>query len=298
MDRVRKQIGCETAYKKGITGKNVGIGVLDSGVAYHPDLKRCVWMFRDFAYGKSGCYDDSGHGTFVCGVLSGNGYLSEGKYRGIAPDARLYIGKVLQKDGDGDYDRLAEGLEWLLENKDQFHLKLINISAGSKQKGKDGKASKRLQRVNDLIKKAYENEILVVTAAGNFGPEIGSVSSIGATHYAVSVGCHDGNYKFPNTIMCEEYSGRGPSEFMLRKPDVVAPGTAVVSCGLNGYCTKSGTSMATPIVTGALALACEKFPKKTAKEMQNKLIYSAKDLLEPWNKQGWGMVNIEKLLQY
>lgn len=298
MDRVRKQIGCEKAYKRGITGKNVGIGVLDSGVSPHPDLRGCVQVFRDFVYERPGMYDDSGHGTFVCGVLCGNGQLSEGKYRGIAPDARLYVGKVLQKNGDGDYDKLAEGLEWLLENKDQFQLKLINISAGSKQKENGEMVIKRLKRVNDLIQKAYDNQILVVTAAGNSGPAIGSVSDIGAASSAICVGCHDGNYKFPNTIMCEDYSGRGPSDFVLKKPDIVAPGTSVVSCGMNGYSTKSGTSMATPIVTGALALAYEKFPRKSAKEMKHKLIYSADDLGEPWNKQGWGMVNIEKLLQY
>lgn len=298
MDRVRKQIGCEKAYKRGITGKNVGIGVLDSGVAKHPDLKGCIQVFQDFVYGKQDIYDDSGHGTFVCGVISGSGQISEGKYRGIAPDAKLYVGKVLQKDGDGDYDKLAEGLEWLLRNKEVFHLKLINISAGSRQGSNEGDVSQRLKRVNALIKKAFEQDILVVTAAGNFGPDMGSVSEIGAAHYAVSVGCHDGNYKFPNTVMCEEYSGRGPSAYMLKKPDIVAPGTAVVSCGLNGYCTKSGTSMATPMVTGGLALAYEKFPGKSAKEMQHKLIYSAKDMGEPWNKQGWGMLNIGKLLQF
>lgn len=298
MNRVRKQIGCETAYRSGITGKKIGIGVLDSGVAFHPDLKDCIYEFRDFVYEKSEMYDDSGHGTFVCGVLSGSGYLSEGTYRGIAPDARLYVGKVLKKDGDGDYDKLAAGLEWLLENKELFGLKLINISAGSKHKGKGEQINSRLKRVNDLIKQAYESDVLVVTAAGNFGPETGSVSMIGATGHAICVGCHDGNYKLENTVMCEQYSGRGPSDFVLKKPDIVAPGTAIVSCGLNGYCTKSGTSMATPIVTGALALAYEKFAGKSAKEMQHKLFYSANDLLEPWNKQGWGMVNVEKLLRY
>ena len=298
MDRIRNQIGCEKVYKRGLTGKGVGIGVLDSGVTKHPDLNDCVYQFKDFVYERAGMYDDSGHGTFVCGVLSGNGSLSEGKYRGIAPDARLYVGKVLQKDGDGDYEKLAQGLEWLLENKDRFQLRLINISAGSKQKDMNEHVAIKLKRVNELIQKAYENQILVVTAAGNSGPQIGSISDIGAASTSICVGCHDGSYKFPNTIMCEEYSGRGPSNYVLKKPDIVAPGTSVVSCGINGYCTKSGTSMATPIVTGALALAYEKFPGKSAKDMKHKLVYSADDLGEAWNKQGWGMINVEKLVKY
>lgn len=297
MNRVREQIGCEAAFKRGITGKNVGIGVLDSGVFLHPDIKNRVAGFKDFVYGGILPYDDSGHGTFVCGVLSGSGAMSDGRYRGIAPDAKLYVGKVLEKNGDGDYDRLIEGLEWLLENKESFQLKVINISVGSKKNTEKDKITQREEAVSRLIEKAYKMDVIVVTAAGNFGPASGSLSVLGEGRYAVSVGCHDGEYKFANTIMCEDYSGRGPTRFLMKKPDIVAPGTEIVSCGLNGYTTKSGTSMATPLVSGAVALAYERFPKKTVREMIQKLTYSARDLKEPWNKQGWGMLDIRKFLQ-
>ncbi|MBR1692861.1 MAG: S8 family serine peptidase [Lachnospiraceae bacterium] len=296
MDRVRKQIGCDLAYERGITGKQIGIGVLDSGVALHPDLQGSIAEFRDCIYGKKKPYDDSGHGTFVCGVLCGNGLLSGGTYRGVAPDAGLYVAKVLQKNGDGDYDKLMEGLEWLLSNQEKFHLKVINISAGSRQNAKDDGSLARVRNVNALIRRAFELGVIVVTAAGNFGPAEGSISVIGSDRHAVSVGCHDGAFTFQNTKMCEEYSGRGPGRRMLKKPDIVAPGTEIVSCGLNGYTAKSGTSMATPLVAGALALAYERYPGMSARQMVQKLTHSAADLGEPWTKQGWGMLDIKRLL--
>lgn len=296
MDRVRKQIGCDKAHDKGITGKGVGIGVLDSGVVLHPDLRNRVVAFHDFVYGAQTPYDDSGHGTYVCGVLCADGKLSDGKYKGVAPDAELYVGKVLKRDGDGDYDRLAEGLQWLLANRESFHLKVINISAGSRLSSKDRKSMDRVKSVNALIRKAYDMGVIVVTAAGNFGPAEGSISVIGSDQYSISVGCHDGSYRFRNTTMCEEYSGRGPSRYMLKKPDIVAPGTEIISLSLSGYTAKSGTSMATPLVAGALALAYERYPYLSAGEMIRKLTHSAVDMGEPWTKQGWGMLDIAGLL--
>lgn len=295
MDRVRKQIGCELAHENGITGKHVGIGVLDSGVVLHPDLKNCVKSFHDFVYDRRIPYDDSGHGTYVCGVLCGNGKLSDGRYRGMAPDAELYVGKVLKRDGDGDYEKLLEGIDWLLTNRKQFHLKVINISAGSRLSASDERSTERVKDVNDLIQRAFDLGVIVVTAAGNFGPAQGSISVIGSDKYAVSVGCHDGSFRSDKT-MCEEYSGRGPSRYMLKKPDIVAPGTEIVSLSMSGYTSKSGTSMATPIVAGAVALACERYPYMSAGEMMSRLKHSAVDLGEPWTKQGWGMLDVERLL--
>jgi len=296
VDRVRKQIGCEKAHERGYTGKRIGIGVLDSGVLLHPDLSGRIKGFYDCTYGKKLPYDDSGHGTFVSGILCGNGRLSAGRYKGVAPEAELYVAKVLKKDGDGDYEKLMEGLNWLLANRDTFHLKIINISAGSKRNAKDRTSSDRANGVNALIQKAFDMGVIVVTAAGNFGPAQGSISVIGSDRYAISVGCHDGDVKFENTTMCEEYSGRGPSRYMLRKPDIVAPGTEIISCGLNGYTTKSGTSMATPMVSGALALAYERYPNLSARDMIHKLRRSAVDLGEAWTKQGFGMLDIVRLL--
>ena len=93
---------------------------------------------------------------------------------------------------------------------------------------------------------------------------------------------------------------------LYRKPDVVAPGTDIVSCdvkcrrGSSGeyqraYTKKSGTSMATPIVSGAVALYLQKYPFMNNEQVKRKMIYSAKDMGDSWNKQGWGMIDVEKM---
>lgn len=296
MERVRKQIGYEEVERQGLTGKGIGIGVLDSGVFLHPDFDYRVRGFRDFVYGKKAPYDDLGHGTHVCGILAGNGKLSRGRYMGMAPKADLYVGKVLDKQGNGDINILLEGLKWLLENKDYFHLKLINVSVGTRNQKDDKNWKKKEESIEELEKEIYKAGILLVTAAGNFGPKPKTLSLLGEDEDTISVGCHDGAYRLPGKKMCEDYSGRGPSKYVMKKPDIVAPGTEIISCGMRTYIRKSGTSMSTPIITGALALAMEKYPDKSPEEIKRKLIYSAKDLGEPFTKQGWGMVNLKKML--
>ncbi len=93
MDRVRRMTGCDHKDVKPYTGKGVYAAVLDSGVAAHPDLRGRIAVFKDFVSNKSTAYDDNGHGTHVSGILAGNGAVSKGKYRGIAPEC-MQIGRA------------------------------------------------------------------------------------------------------------------------------------------------------------------------------------------------------------
>ena len=122
----------------------------------------------------------------------------------------------------------------------------------------------------------------------------------------LTVGCHDLDYYKEGIPLCETYSGRGPSIFSLKKPDLVAPGTNIISTSancrrsgkhfINIYESKSGTSFATPLVSAAAALLLEKQPTMDPEELKHRLCYTATDLKEPWNKQGWGMLNISRAL--
>ncbi len=115
----------------------------------------------------------------------------------------------------------------------------------------------------------------------------------------ITVGCHEGGYFGNRRGLCENYSGRGDANDSIRKPDIVAPGTDIMSCNNrgNGYVKKSGTSMATPIVSGAAALLLQKYPYMNNEQVKRKMVYSAVDLGDFWNKQGWGMLDIQSLLE-
>jgi len=302
MQRVRKQV--EDIYRDELTGgSGITVAVLDTGVGKHPDLYGKVLCFRDFLKDKNFIYDDNGHGTHVCGILCGSGGLSNGRYRGLAPGAGLVVGKVLDKNGDGSAECMLEGLDWVLAEREKYGIRILNISVGLG----DLEEKQKEQNLREKIEMVWDSGIVVVCAAGNKGPADGSISSVGGGRRVITVGCHDGSFLKNSPRRCELYSGRGLPGAAIRKPDLVAPGTQIISCNLAGgrhhwnfrdaYIAKSGTSMATPIVSGAAALALQKYPSMTNDECRQKLQYSSVDLGLPWNRQGWGMVNVRRLLE-
>ena len=303
MHRVRQQIGLSAEISEKWNGEDVTAAILDTGIVQHPDFEDRILFFKDFVNKRRGvqCYDDSGHGTHVAGCLAGNGKLSKGEYAGVAPKCNLIIGKVLDGNGDGSVQNMIDGIEWILSIKDQFKIRILNISVGVGKIEND-------QFKDDLknaIKQAWLNDIVVIAAAGNGGPAPMSISPIAASNNCITVGCHDGNYKSDH--LCEHYSARGPSIDNIKKPDIVAPGTDIISCCKewkwngrayqNAYVKKSGTSMATPLISGAIALLLQKEKKSSNEKVKRKLLYSAKDMEEPWSKQGWGMVNIKDMIE-
>ena len=301
MQRVRNTVGRNLIH--GVDGRNVTVAVLDTGVtAGHPDLEGRLLCFRDFIDGRKFPYDNNGHGTHVSGILCGSGRMSGGKYRGMAPEAGLVAGKVLDSRGDGTTDEMLAGLDWVLQIRKKYDIRILNISVGIGNLEEEEKERLLQEKINEV----WDNGILVVCAAGNQGPGDGTVSSVGGSARVVTVGCHDGGYFQNNPHRCELYSGWGARGECIRKPDIVAPGTEIISCnvnyhGLNGrvrnaYVAKSGTSMATPVVAGAAALALQKYPGMTNEECKQKLQYTATDLGLPWNRQGWGMLNVKELL--
>ena len=302
MQRVRDQV--QVPEQNGNRwAEPVTVAVLDTGIAYHPDLTGRVLAFSDFVGGRSFPYDDNGHGTHVCGMLCGSGELSGGSLCGMAPEARLVVGKVLDRQGEGSCNAMQDALEWVLYVKNRYRIRILNISVGI------GKLRERYkeQKLRESLELLWNHGILVVCAAGNGGPEDGSISEMASSRKVLTVGCHDGRYCKNDPGRCETYSGRGRRYDVTRKPDIVAPGTRILSCNAfwqnrggriyRPYVAKSGTSMATPIVSGAAALAMEKYPDISNEEFVRLLSLTATDLGEPWNKQGFGMLNVRRLLE-
>lgn len=306
MQRVRKEIGCEwsnsESYK--LSGKGVTAAILDTGIGRHPDFWNRVVSFRDFINNKSEIYDDSGHGTHVAGCLAGSGLLSEGRFRGVAPGCRLVIGKILDHKGGGDARTMLSALRWIRQNKASLQIRILNISIGFEERIESVKIQELLEQLEELKRSG----VLVIVAAGNKGPAAGSISALGMGKSVLTVGCHDGSYDGSGETLCSSYSGRGPSTAVMKKPDLVAPGTRIFATSANcrryhngyrfAYEPKSGTSFAAPLVAGAAALLLEKKPAAAPDELMRRLCYSARDLGQPWGAQGWGMLNIRSALDW
>ena len=286
-------------HKWDLTGKGVNVAVLDTGIARHPDFDDRIILFRDFVRGKQRLYDDNGHGTHVAGIIGGSGAVSDGRFRGVAPGCGIVALKVLDRKGNGSMRCVLAGLRWVLNYHRQYRIRIVNISVGAIPK-EYGDESTLIRSVEQL----WEEGLIVTVAAGNRGPKKNSVTTPGISRKVITVGCYDDvkAVEVAGSVM-SDYSGRGPvAKTCVIKPEVVASGFNVVSCNVitprhpKPYTMKSGTSMATPAVSGAMALLLEKYPDMTNVQAKLRLYESCDDLGLPKSHQGWGRLNIDRLL--
>lgn len=293
---VSKQIHADLAHKQGFLGKGIGIAYLDTGLFPHKDFsphsKRIV-EFVDFVNQRSTCYDDNGHGTHIAGIAASCAKF-DSTYLGIAPQSHIISLKVLDASGNGVQDAFLQGLSWIHQNHKAYQIRLVNISIGSPA-AHDSPSSKELLRHVDQL---WDDGLIVCIAAGNHGPKPYTISIPGNSPKIITVGSSDdfSPHAFSHLIN-SGYSGRGPTFSCVMKPDVVAPGTNILSCTLNDrYTLKSGTSMATPVVCASLALLIEKYPFYTNKDVKMKLRNNCDKLKTPRHHQGWGRINLKKLM--
>ena len=290
MEQVRRMIGCDEAYKRKIYGNGVGIAVLDSGVSKHTDLQGRVKVFRDYVRGRQQPYDDNSHGTHISGIVCGSGMRSKGRYMGIAPLSHLIICKVLNEKGDGDIASVVRAIDWVVEYAKRYQIRIINISVGASPKEGDMEEAVLL----DAVEYAWRQGIVVVAAAGNNGPDCGTVTTPGISRKIITVGTLEDNQS-----KHRKYSGRGPTKVCVMKPEIVSPGNEIISCtGRNAYKKMSGTSMATPVVSGAISLLLEKNPDMTPKDVKYCLYKTAKDCGCSKQIQGWGKVDVANMMRY
>lgn len=271
------------------TGKGIGVCILDTGIYEHIDFTGRIWAFYDFLAFKRRPYDDNGHGTHVAGLVAGDGTASMGKYRGAAPGCGIIALKVLDRYGNGSQDDVLRALRWIREYRQQYRIRVVNISVGTTCNSKRNHA-----RLLESVEQLWDEGVVVVTAAGNQGPRPVSITAPGSSKKVITVGSSD-LLEGRSAI-----SGRGPTAECVCKPDIVAPGNKIMSCVPGkpySYGVKSGTSMSTPLVTGAIACALEKNPALTNTDIKTMLMNSAEDMGLPQNLQGWGKFNRRKFLK-
>lgn len=301
MKDLKKKINyyCSAVLNDQLCGRDVVTAVLDTGIMHHPDLATCIVGWKDLVNKREVYYDDNGHGTHIAGIIAGNGSCSNGTYKGIAPKSKIVSVKVLDFAGNGKIVHVIQGIQYVLEMQKIWNIKIVNISMGTKvHEGREDE-----EELLFWVEQLWDAGMVVVTASGNSGPDYGSVTLPGISKKVITVGACDAAYdkKRPNPNF---YSGCGPTDDCVVKPDICAPGNRIFSCNYRfpkksakPYVAKTGTSMATPVVTGATALLLEKYPEMGNVEVKMRLWESGDDMGLERNNQGHGMINIEKFLK-
>lgn len=277
------------------------IAILDTGISPELDFilpRNRILAFKDFINNKKKAYDDNAHGTHIAGIAAGSGYNSRGLYSGISPMCNIVSVKILDEDGRGSSSNALLGLDWVLKNIQKYNIRIINLSIGTKDIGSKDPLIKMVEKLWDL-------GIIIVCAAGNNGPRSSSITSPGSSKKVITVGTMDDDINF---------SGRGPTKECIIKPDVLAPGSNIVSVLSkskelkkerlkeldiisDNYVSMSGTSMAAPYVSGAISLLLQKNPYLSPNRVKLALKQSCKSIGLSKNREGWGILDINSLLK-
>ncbi|WP_329204580.1 S8 family serine peptidase [Streptomyces sp. NBC_00683] len=294
LDRNLTQIGADSAWQAGRTGKGVKVAVLDTGADQtHPDLAGRISEAKDFS-GSGSTLDKQGHGTHVAATVAGSGAGATGIRSGVAPDADLIVGKVLGDDGSGSDSSVIAGMEWAVAQG----AKVVNMSLGSGPTNGQDPVTQSLEAL------ATSSGTLFVVSAGNNGPNISTVSAPSIAPHALSVAAVD----FAGGTA--SFSSRGPSFNGTVKPEIAAPGVNVVAARATGtnlgtvqtdpaYTALSGTSMAAPHITGAAALLAQEHPDWTPDQIKHTLMgtTTAPQSGQSLYDVGTGVVNLPAALK-
>lgn len=298
-------IRAEYAHHRHIFGDGVGVAVLDTGIQPRTDFLSLpnyaspinrIQYFYDFVNQRTDPYDDSGHGTHICGKIASAARITGDEYLGIAPGCNLIVLKTLDQNGNAPISTFLHALRWLHRNHRSYNIRIVNISIGTNLESNHLDTNLLVQEVENL----WRDGLIVIASAGNNGPMPGSISSPGNSCLVITVGASDDDLPGLGRGSRRMYSGRGPADCSSVKPEIVAPGSQIISCSnhTSGYAVKTGTSMSTALVSGAIALLLGEEPYLTNQDVKNRLHDCARRLDLPHFQQGWGQLDIPRLLNH
>jgi serine protease AprX len=293
-----------------LSGAGVGVALIDSGVdVRHETLWSRVVASVDFTGGDGN--DGFGHGTHVAALIAGApSWMADGvEFRGIAYDADIVNLRVLDDTGFGRASSVIQAIDWAIDHRDRYQIRIINISLGTPvlQPYRD-------DPLCEAVERAVAAGLLVVTSAGNFGGiGLGGITSPGNDPAVITVGAlaTQGTAGRVDDAVAD-FSSHGPTAYdLVAKPDVLAPGTDVVSARADGsflgrqvaapegtsaaepgYMSLTGTSMAAALVSGAAALLFDAEPGLTADAVKVLLQVTSSAPFEAAVSGGAGSINV------
>ncbi len=303
-----KTTRADKLWQRGITGRGVGVAVLDTGVAGDlSDFNGRVVANVVTSPGATTAGDSFGHGTHVAGIIAGNSFNRAyndplyGKYVGMAPEANLVAVKAADEAGNSTVLDVINGIAFVVEHKSDFNIRVLNLSLSS-----DTPQSYKTDPLDAAVEYAWSKGIVVVAASGNRGTAADAVQYAPANDpYVISVGGEDETANYGRGSRAD-WSSTGVTQDGIAKPDVMAPGAHIVSalapssafltlcpnCAIGGqYFKAGGTSMAAPVVAGAAALLLQARPSLTPDQVKALLMGTDKAIS---GQAGAGLIDIER----
>ena len=281
----------------GVTGNGVTVAIVDTGVNTSGDLDGQVVHAEDFTPEQNNS-DTYGHGTFVAGLIDGTGAGSQGSIKGVAPGANLVSIKIAGADGTTDVVKVLAALEWIVDFKDVYGIRVVNLSLGF-----NAAQSYQVDPLDFAVERVWNDGIVVVAAAGNGNNVPGSITSPGNDPRVITVG--SSNDKTTVSLTDDKlasFSSVGPTADGFAKPDVLAPGRSVVSSRSPGstidttypasaigdsYAKGSGTSFSSALVAGVAALVLQRSPFLTPDQVKNRIVTTTRVIGGMTNQPWW-----------
>jgi serine protease AprX len=282
-------------WNMGLQGEGISVAVIDSGIAKVADFNvktkggspSRILRQMSFSPNSTTVNDVYGHGTHVAGIIGGNGKLSGGDFMGVAPKVNLISLKISDEQGMAYESDTVAAMQWVLENKEAFNIRVVNLSVNSTME-----QSYHESAMNAAAEILWFNGVVVVASAGNneVGSALDSINTAPANDpFIITVGASD-ELQTPenNDDTVAVYSAHGTTWDGFAKPELIAPGQDIISLlspdstwffehplrvlGNGDYFRLSGTSMAAPMVTGAVALLLQDEPNLTPDQVKYRLV--------------------------
>ena len=310
------QTQADALHQQGLTGAGVTVAMIDTGLWSFPSLnldthgqRKVIARYNAITDEDGEAEDLSGHGSHIASLIASSEPAdTPGTYNGVAPDASLVAIKAFTAMGEGSYADVIRGIDWLIDNKDELGVRVLNLSFSAEPLSYYWD-----DPLNQAVMQAWAEGIAVISSAGNTGPTPMSIGVPGNVPYVITVGAMSDNQTAdPTDDYLSDFSATGPTLEAFVKPEIVAPGHRILGVmPPNAYLPSlrpeltdgaffsgSGTSQAAAITTGVAALLLEASPWLTPDELKCRLMVGAQAAINPQGdlaynplQQGAGLVN-------